>query len=64
MSTNSKNTPIDRLSFHQGHDSAIAYSINGKFYNISIEKLRNMQIPNKVENKTIPNKIIKYKLVK
>ena len=53
MSTNSKNTPIDRLSFHQGHDSAIAYSINGKFYNISIEKLRNIRYSNFLKNDSI-----------
>lgn len=50
MSTNSKNTPIDRLSFHQGHDSCIAYSINGKFYNISIEKLRKIRYSNFLKN--------------
>lgn len=52
MSTNSKNTPIDRLSFHQGHDSSIAYTINGKFYNISIEKIRKIRYSNFLKNDT------------
>ena len=53
MSTSSNNTPIDRLSFHQGHDSAIAYTINGKFYNISIEKIRKIRFGYFLKNESV-----------
>jgi len=45
------NTNKNILSFHIGHDSAVAYYLDGKYYNLQIEKVNNIRYSRLMQNK-------------
>ena len=45
------NTHKNILSFHIGHDSAVAYYLDGKYHNLQIEKVNNKRYSRLMQNK-------------